>query len=172
MPRPHQAHARLRHPSRPESGRQLGASAGIAAATTTDSSTVMALSSSGTSSSAPTPNLTQPQPSKSATPTYTENLTGPASPGPFGHVDELTEPRGRHARLDADHLEVLERPNLPSADFFHTRNSTAASPKAWVRSATSASSCCSRVEGPDRPAANAVLPASRSRPSTARSTAR
>lgn len=35
------------------------------------------------------------------------------------------------------------------------------SPSAWVRSATSASSCSSRVDGPDYPAARAVLPASR-----------
>src|SRR5690606_26356517 len=34
-------------------------------------------------------------------------------------------------------------------------------PRAWVNSATSASSCCSRVEGPDFPAARPVLPASR-----------
>ena len=54
----------------------------------------------------------------------------PASPGALGHVDDLAEPRGRHARLDADHLEVLEGPNLPSADFFQTRSSTAASPSA------------------------------------------
>jgi hypothetical protein len=69
--------------------------------------------------------------------------------------------RCRHARLDVDHLEVLEGPSRPSADFFQTRSSTSASPRAWVKSATSASSCSSRVEGPDRPAASAVLPASR-----------
>ena len=62
----------------------------------------------------------------------------------------------------ADHLEVREGPSRPSADFFHTRSSTAASPSARVRSATSASSCCSRVEGPERPAAvRPLLPASR-----------
>src|SRR5690606_25246687 len=61
----------------------------------------------------------------------------------------------------ADHLEVLEGPSRPSADFFHTRTSRCASPRAWVNSATSASSCCSRVEGPDFPAARPVLPASR-----------
>jgi len=38
---------------------------------------------------------------------------------------------------------------------------TAASPSAWVRSATSASNCASRVEGPDFPAARPVRPASR-----------
>lgn len=38
-----------------------------------------------------------------------------------------------------DHLEVLEGPKRPSADFFHTRISTAASPSAWVSSATAAS---------------------------------
>ena len=85
----------------------------------------------------------------------------PTSPGPFGHVDQLAEPRGRHARLGTDHLEVLEGPGRPSADFFQIRISTAASPNAWVRSATSASSCSSRVEGPDLPAANAVFPASK-----------
>ena len=92
----------------------------------------------------------------------TSTLVGlPASPGAFGHVDQLAEPRGRHARLNTDHLEVLEGRNLPSADFFHTLISIAASPRAWVSSETSASSCCSRLEGPDRPAVNAVLPASR-----------
>jgi hypothetical protein len=85
----------------------------------------------------------------------------PASPGPLGHVDQRAEPRGRHARIAADHLEVLERPGRRSADFLHTRSSTAASPSAWVRSATSASSCSSRVEGPALPAANGVFPASR-----------
>src|SRR5690606_24969968 len=85
----------------------------------------------------------------------------PAPPRPLGHADHLAEPRGRHARLDADHLEVLEGPSRPSADFFHTRTSRCASPRAWVNSATSASSCCSRVEGPDFPAARPVLPASR-----------
>jgi hypothetical protein len=45
----------------------------------------------------------------------------------------------------------------PSADFFHTRNSTAASPTTWVSSVTPASSGCSRVDGPDFP----VLPATR-----------
>src|SRR5690606_20225501 len=84
-----------------------------------------------------------------------------AAPGPLGHADQRAEPRGRHARLGADHLEVLEGPRRPSADFFQTRISTAASPSAWVSSTTSASSCASRVEGPDLPAARPVLPASR-----------
>lgn len=85
----------------------------------------------------------------------------PTSPRPLGHVDQPAKPRGPHARLDADHLEVLEGPNRPSADFFHTRSSTAASPRACVSNSTCASSCSSRVDGPDRPAANAVFPASR-----------
>src|SRR5699024_1500859 len=85
----------------------------------------------------------------------------PAPSGALGHVDQLAKPRSRHARLDTDHLEVPKGPRRPSADFFHTRSSTAASPRAVVRSATSASSCCSRVEGPDLPATNAVFPASR-----------
>src|SRR5690606_31240600 len=85
----------------------------------------------------------------------------PASPRPLGHADHLAEPRGRHARLDADHLEVLEGPSRPSADFFHTRTSRCAAPRAGVNSAAPASSCCSRVEGPDFPAARPVLPASR-----------
>jgi hypothetical protein len=63
----------------------------------------------------------------------------PAPPGPFGHVDQQAEPRGRHARLDADPLEVLEGPKRPSAFFFHIRISTAASPSAWVSSATDTS---------------------------------
>jgi transposase len=67
----------------------------------------------------------------------------PAAPGPLGHVEAGAEPRSRHARLDADHLEFLEGPSRPSADFFRTRISTAASPRAWVSSATSASSCSS-----------------------------
>ncbi len=49
----------------------------------------------------------------------------PAPPRALGHVEALAEPRGRHARLHADHLEVLEGPSRPSADFFHTRISTA-----------------------------------------------
>src|SRR5690554_1124937 len=85
----------------------------------------------------------------------------PAAPSPFRDAELLAPPRGRHPGLDPDHLEVLEGPNLPSADFFHTLASRWASPSAWVRSATSASSCCSRVDGPDRPAASAVFPASR-----------
>jgi hypothetical protein len=75
-----------------------------------------------------------------------------ATPGALGHADHSAEPRGRHARLDADHLEVREGPSRPSADFFHTRSSTAASPRAWVSSAASAASGASRVEGPGLPA--------------------
>ncbi len=60
----------------------------------------------------------------------------------LGHVNNRL-----NVRLHADHLEVLEGPNLPSADFFHTRISTAASPRAWVKSCTSASSCSSREDG-------------------------
>jgi hypothetical protein len=39
-----------------------------------------------------------------------------ATPGALGHADHSAEPRGRHARLDADHLEVREGPSRPSAD--------------------------------------------------------
>ncbi len=63
-------------------------------------------------------------------------------------------------RLHADHLEVFEGPRRPSADFFQTRNSTAASPSAEVRSATSASSCCSREDGLPEPAASPARPVS------------
>src|SRR5690606_25318925 len=66
-------------------------------------------------------------------PLRTSILTGlglPPAPRAFRHVDQLHEPRGRHARLNTDHVEVLEGPNRPSADFFHTRISTAASPNA------------------------------------------
>lgn len=78
-----------------------------------------------------------------------------------GMSNELAESHGRHARLHADHLEVLEEPSRPSADFFQTLTSRCASPSAWVNSATSASSCSSRDEGPDLPATRAVLPASK-----------
>ena len=54
----------------------------------------------------------------------------PPAPGAFGHVDQSTEPRGRHAHLHTDHLEVLEGPRRPSTLFFHTRISTTASPNA------------------------------------------
>lgn len=47
----------------------------------------------------------------------------PAAPGPLGHVEELAEPHGRHARLHADHLEVFEAPSRPSDDLFHTLTS-------------------------------------------------
>jgi hypothetical protein len=60
------------------------------------------------------------------------------------------------------HAGVLEGPNRPSADFFHTRASKCASPRAWVNSATSASSCCSRFDGPDLPAISPARPDSRS----------
>jgi len=73
----------------------------------------------------------------------------PAPPGPLGHVEEPAEPRGRHARLDADHLEVLEGPRRPSADFFHTRSSTWASPSAALRS----------LPGPTGPAPPSSAPA-------------
>ena len=56
--------------------------------------------------------------------------------------------------------EVREGPKRPSALFFHTRISTAASPKARVRSSISASSWASRVDGPVLPAVKAVFPAS------------
>jgi hypothetical protein len=52
------------------------------------------------------------------------------------------------------------RAQLPSALFLQTRSSTCASPSAWVNSTTSACSCSSRPDGPDRPATSAVLPAS------------
>jgi hypothetical protein len=57
--------------------------------------------------------------------------------------------------------QVRDGPRRPSADFFHTRSSTAASPRAWVSSATSASSGASRVEGPDLPATRPARPDSR-----------
>src|SRR5690606_33826100 len=85
----------------------------------------------------------------------------PAPPGPCRDAELLTPPRGRRPGLDPDHLEVFEGPSRPSADFCHTRISIAASPSAWVRSAASASSCCSRVVGPDLPAIKPCLPASR-----------
>ena len=81
--------------------------------------------------------------------------------GPFEQVDQPHEPRSRHARLSADHLEVLEGPRRPSALFFHTRISMAAPPNAVVNSATSSSSCCSLLEGFDLPAWIPSLPASR-----------
>src|SRR5690606_12892521 len=80
---------------------------------------------------------------------------------PLGDADQLAEPRGRHPRLGADYLEVLEGPSRPSALFFQTRASRCASPRAVVSSATSDSSCCSRLEGPLRPEASAGRPASR-----------
>lgn len=70
-------------------------------------------------------------------------------------------PCGRRPRLGAYYLEALKGPNRPSALFFQTRSSTCASPRAWVNSTTSASSCSSRDDGPDRPATNAVFPASK-----------
>lgn len=84
-----------------------------------------------------------------------------APPRALGHVKQIAEPRSRHARLDADHLEVLEGRNRHSALFFHTRISTAVSPSACVSSATLSSSCCSRVEGLDLPASMPALPTSR-----------
>src|SRR3954469_20329020 len=75
---------------------------------------------------------------------------------------QLAEPRDRHPRLLADHLEVLKGASRPSADFFHTRSSTCASPSAVVSSATSAASASSREDGRDAPpAARPSLPASR-----------
>src|SRR5581483_12519823 len=50
--------------------------------------------------------------------------------------------KDRHRRVLADHLEVLEGARR-SADFFHTRSSTVASPKAALSSSTSASSSAS-----------------------------
>jgi hypothetical protein len=88
------------------------------------------------------------------------------SPCPLGRVDGLAEPRGRHARLDADRLEVLEGLNLPSADFSQTRDSTAASPSAWASSATSASASYSRVEGRNDRLPTQSCPLRGSRPST------
>jgi hypothetical protein len=75
-----------------------------------------------------------------------------------------------HDELDRQLLR--EGHSRPSADFFQTRNSTAASPRAWVTSATSASSCCSLVDGRERPAASAVLPASRKHPAATSSNGR
>ncbi len=45
-------------------------------------------------------------------------------------ADPGDEPRGRHPAVASDYLEVLEGPKRPSADFFQTRISTAASPSA------------------------------------------
>lgn len=59
----------------------------------------------------------------------------PTAPGPLGHVDARAEPRGRHARISADDPDVFKGPRRCSGDFFQTRNSTAASPSAVVRSA-------------------------------------
>jgi hypothetical protein len=70
--------------------------------------------------------------------------------------------RSMQHRVGADYREVLEGPSRPSALFFQTRISTAASPNACVRSATSASSCCSRVYGPVFPTTSAALPPSKS----------
>src|SRR5665648_802436 len=80
--------------------------------------------------------------------------------GRAGLVAGKAGPTTREAQLEAevadltqaDYLEVLEGPSRPSADLFQTRSSTAASRNAWVRSATSASNCCSRVDGPALPA--------------------
>ncbi|MEY9995521.1 hypothetical protein ABIE67_007553 [Streptomyces sp. V4I8] len=72
------------------------------------------------------------------------------APGPLGHADEPAEPRGRHALSVRITSRSSKGPAGPP-DFFHTRSSTAASPSAWVKSATRASSCCSRVLGPDLP---------------------
>src|SRR5699024_7720253 len=85
----------------------------------------------------------------------------PPSPSAFGNVEQVAEPRGRDSRLFPDYLEVFEGPSRPSALFFQTRSSTAASPSARVRSSTWASSWASRGDGPGFPAASAVLPASR-----------
>src|SRR5665648_273804 len=79
-------------------------------------------------------------------------------------VADLTQALGEAAvelRVWKKSAEVLEGPSRPSADFFQTRSSTAASPNAWVRSATSASNCCSRVDGPALPATSPARPASR-----------
>src|SRR5450830_1847775 len=109
--------------------------------------------------------VTDPGPDRSR-PGSLDRVPGPgaglmATPGPLGHADQLAEPRGRHARGQTDYLKVLEGPSRPSADFFQTLSSTAASPNAWVRSATSASSWASRVVGPALPATSPARPASR-----------
>ena len=61
---------------------------------------------------------------------------------PFGQ-EHPAEPRGRYARLPADHLDLLVGPRRPSALFFQTLSSTWASPNAVFRSSISASSRCS-----------------------------
>lgn len=85
----------------------------------------------------------------------------PAPPGLLGHADQRAKPRSRHARVGADYPEVRKGPNRPSALFFQTRISIAASPRACVNSATSASNCSSRLDGPVFPATSAALPPSK-----------
>src|SRR5215211_8142550 len=68
----------------------------------------------------------------------------------------------RHRRVVADHLEVREGARRYSADFFHTRSSTCASPSAAFNSSTSASSASSREDGRlAPPAASPARPDSR-----------
>ncbi len=75
----------------------------------------------------------------------------PTPPGPLGHVEDLTRPRGRHARPCANPLEVREGPRRPSADFFRTRILTTASPWARVRSTISASKSSPTADSPPSP---------------------
>src|SRR5699024_7574504 len=51
-------------------------------------------------------------------PSASPSLGLPPPPGPLRDVELSAPPRGRHPRLDTNHLEVLEGPNRPSALFF------------------------------------------------------
>src|SRR5690606_20704592 len=65
-------------------------------------------------------------------------------------LDQLSEPRDAHAGVGPDHLEVLDG-GSSSAERFHTRSSTWASPSAAFTSSSSASSARSRLFGPGLP---------------------
>ena len=62
------------------------------------------------------------------------------------------EPHPLHRPSDTPGVhDKMKGPGRPGVLVFHTRISTAASPRAWVSSATSSSSCCSRLDGPSYP---------------------
>lgn len=85
----------------------------------------------------------------------------PPAPGAFGHVDQSTEPRDRHARHHTDHFEALEGPRRSSALLlpYPDLNRSLTQPLSQLNSATSTSSCCSRDV--DLPASIPALPPSR-----------